>query len=152
MKEVSSRMLSGKFQRQLMLHSKFFESYDAFYRFKSDILHHSWPYTKCRTLDKTISDLEMELAAARTLQDSVLSNSPLSQNLKIPESAKKRKYLMVVGINTAFSSRRRRDSLRATWMLQGFPRLDFFLFVIVSQTSVCCVGPMKLFLFIVQFR
>lgn len=75
-----------------------------------------------QTLDKTISDLEMELAAARTLQDSVLSNSPLSQDLKIPESAKKRKYLMVVGINTAFSSRRRRDSLRATWMLQGDKR------------------------------
>ncbi|KAH6808185.1 Galactosyltransferase family protein [Perilla frutescens var. frutescens] len=75
-----------------------------------------------KTLDKTISDLEMELAAARTLQDSLLSNSPLSQDLKIHELAQKRKYFMVVGINTAFSSRKRRDSLRTTWMLQGDKR------------------------------
>ncbi|XP_047973260.1 probable beta-1,3-galactosyltransferase 2 [Salvia hispanica] len=73
-------------------------------------------------LDKTISDLEMELASTRTLQDSLLGNSLLSEELKNPGLAKKRKYLMVVGINTAFSSRKRRDSLRATWMLQGDKR------------------------------
>lgn len=61
----------------------------------------------------------MELAAARAVQDSLLSGSPISEDLKIPELTKKRKYLMVVGINTAFSSRKRRDSVRATWMLQG---------------------------------
>ncbi|CAA3021675.1 probable beta-1,3-galactosyltransferase 2 [Olea europaea subsp. europaea] len=32
---------------------------------------------------------------------------------------KKRKYLMVVGINTAFSSRKRRDSVRTNWMAQA---------------------------------
>lgn len=74
---------------------------------------------KYRTLDKTISNLEMELAAARALQDSILTGSPVSEDLKIPELNKKRKYLMVVGINTAFSSRKRRDSIRATWMPQG---------------------------------
>ena len=73
-----------------------------------------------RTLDKTISSLEMELAAARALQDSLLTGSPVSGDLKIPELIKRRKYLMVVGINTAFSSRKRRDSVRATWMPQGF--------------------------------
>ncbi|CAL9213343.1 unnamed protein product [Arabidopsis halleri] len=31
----------------------------------------------------------------------------------------KRRYMMVVGINTAFSSRKRRDSVRVTWMPQG---------------------------------
>ncbi|CAI9088351.1 OLC1v1022657C1 [Oldenlandia corymbosa var. corymbosa] len=72
-----------------------------------------------QTLDKTISNLEMELAAARALQDSLLTGSPLSEDLRMPELAKKRKYLMVVGINTAFSSRKRRDSIRATWMPQG---------------------------------
>ncbi|CAM8947110.1 unnamed protein product [Rhodiola kirilowii] len=35
---------------------------------------------------------------------------------------KKRKYLMVIGINTAFSSRKRRDALRSTWKPQGDKR------------------------------
>ncbi|KZV56402.1 putative beta-1,3-galactosyltransferase 2-like [Dorcoceras hygrometricum] len=74
------------------------------------------------TLDKTISHLEMELAAARAVQDSLLSGSPISEDLKLPELTTKRKYLMVVGINTAFSSRKRRDSVRATWMLEGDKR------------------------------
>ncbi|XP_071698244.1 probable beta-1,3-galactosyltransferase 2 isoform X2 [Rutidosis leptorrhynchoides] len=72
-----------------------------------------------QTLDKTISNLEMELAAARAMQDSILTGSPISDDLMLPEPIKKRKYLMVVGINTAFSSRKRRDSVRATWMPQG---------------------------------
>ncbi|KAF3453453.1 hypothetical protein FNV43_RR03893 [Rhamnella rubrinervis] len=71
-----------------------------------------------QTLDKTISNLEMELAAARAAQESVLNGSPI-ENIKVPESNMKRKYLMVIGINTAFSSRKRRDSVRATWMPQG---------------------------------
>ncbi|CAO2833568.1 unnamed protein product [Amaranthus hypochondriacus] len=69
-----------------------------------------------QTLDKTISNLEMELAAARATQESIMDGSPVS------ESGNKRKYLMVVGINTAFSSRKRRDSVRATWMPQGEKR------------------------------
>ncbi|KAF6173293.1 hypothetical protein GIB67_026988 [Kingdonia uniflora] len=72
-----------------------------------------------KTLDKTISNLEMELAAARAVQDSILDGSPVSENLEVTESTGKRKYLMIVGINTAFSSRKRRDSVRATWMPQG---------------------------------
>ncbi|KAL7218951.1 hypothetical protein ACSBR2_012089 [Camellia fascicularis] len=71
------------------------------------------------TLDKTILNLEMELAAARAAQESVLSGSPLSEDLKNTNSSGKRRYFMVVGINTAFSSRRRRDSVRPTWMPQG---------------------------------
>lgn len=70
-------------------------------------------------MDKTISNLEMELAAAKAAQESILSGSPLSEDLKKTESSGRRKYLMVVGINTAFSSRKRRDSVRATWMPQG---------------------------------
>lgn len=31
----------------------------------------------------------------------------------------KQKAFMVIGINTAFSSRKRRDSVRQTWMPQG---------------------------------
>lgn len=76
-------------------------------------------YGICRALDKTISNLEMELAAARATQESIINGSPLSDNLKINKLKGKRKYLMVVGINSAFSSRKRRDSVRATWMPQG---------------------------------
>ncbi|KAG6748663.1 hypothetical protein POTOM_048592 [Populus tomentosa] len=75
-----------------------------------------------QTLDKTISNLEMELAAARAAQESILSGSPLSEDLKRTGSSGKRRYLMVVGINTAFSSRKRRDSIRATWLPQGEKR------------------------------
>jgi hypothetical protein len=74
----------------------------------------------CRTLDKTIANLETELSAARTLQDSFLNGSPVSEEYKASESTGRRKYLMVIGINTAFSSRKRRDSIRNTWMPQGF--------------------------------
>lgn len=73
----------------------------------------------CRTLDKTISNLEMQLAAARAAQDLILSGSPISGDLGINKPARKRKYLMVIGINTAFSSRKRRDSVRNSWMPQG---------------------------------
>ena len=78
----------------------------------------SW-YVRCRTLDKTISNLEMELAAARAAQETIRSGAPVSDDLKKSESSGRRRYLMVVGVNTAFSSRRRRDSVRATWMPQG---------------------------------
>ncbi|XP_022140642.1 probable beta-1,3-galactosyltransferase 2 isoform X2 [Momordica charantia] len=74
------------------------------------------------TLDKTISNLEMELAAAKAVQESIQSSSPLSEDSKQTETSGRRKYLMVVGINTAFSSRKRRDSIRATWMPQGEKR------------------------------
>ncbi|KAJ8557240.1 hypothetical protein K7X08_002865 [Anisodus acutangulus] len=75
-----------------------------------------------QTLDKTISNLEMELAAAKATQESILSGAPISQDIVKGDSPKKRKYFMVVGINTAFSSRKRRDSVRATWMPQGEKR------------------------------
>ena len=73
----------------------------------------------CRTLDKTISNLEMELAAAKAAQESIQSGSPSSDDLKSSPSSGRRRYLMVIGINTAFSSRKRRDSVRATWIPQG---------------------------------
>lgn len=83
------------------------------------ILNHGYVLVRCRTLDKTISNLEMELAAARAAQESIRNGAPLSENIKKTESSGRRKYRMVVGINTAFSSRKRRDSVRATWMPQG---------------------------------
>ena len=85
-----------------------------------------------RTLDKTISTLEMELAAARAAQESITNGSPVSDEFKLPETVTKRKYLMVVGINTAFNSRKRRDSVRATWMPSGM----FDLIPQVSSLSI----------------
>ncbi|PKA56647.1 putative beta-1,3-galactosyltransferase 8 [Apostasia shenzhenica] len=55
------------------------------------------------TLEKSISSLEMELAITRT--------NKMGRPIK--------KAFVVIGINTAFSSRRRRDSLRETWVPRG---------------------------------
>ncbi|KAK7244494.1 hypothetical protein RIF29_39317 [Crotalaria pallida] len=41
------------------------------------------------------------------------------EDSRMTESSGKRKYLMVIGINTAFRRRKRRDSVRATWMPQA---------------------------------
>jgi hypothetical protein len=76
-------------------------------------------YMICRTLDKTTPKLEMILTEAREAHESVMDGLPISENLKNDETNMKRKYFMVIGINTAFSSRKRRDSVRATWMPQG---------------------------------
>ncbi|KAL8159329.1 hypothetical protein V2J09_000866 [Rumex salicifolius] len=56
-----------------------------------------------QSLDKTISNLETQLAVAHTR----------SSNRTLP------KALLVIGINTAFSSKKRRDSIRQTWMPRG---------------------------------
>jgi len=75
-----------------------------------------------QTLDKTISNLEMELAAARAAHDSLLSGSPILENPVAVKSTARPKVFMVIGINTAFSSRKRRDSVRETWMPRGEKR------------------------------
>ncbi|XP_062088394.1 probable beta-1,3-galactosyltransferase 2 isoform X2 [Humulus lupulus] len=75
-----------------------------------------------RMINKTVSDLEMKLAAARAARETVHNDYSVSENSKTLESTSKRKYLMVIGINTAFSSRKRRDSVRMTWMPQGEKR------------------------------
>ncbi|GJN19061.1 hypothetical protein PR202_gb06296 [Eleusine coracana subsp. coracana] len=84
--------------------------------------HHDIQYVLILTLDKTIASLETELSAARSLQESLLNGSPVSEDFKISEPIGRRKYRMVIGINTAFSSRKRRDSIRYTWMPQGEKR------------------------------
>eukprot|EP00249_Psilotum_nudum_P017302 c26253_g2_i1 orf=319-1044(+) len=68
-----------------------------------------------KTLDKTISTLEMELAAARAAQ----AGSPVLVKPVGEVSEERQKAYIVIGINTAFSSRKRRDSVRETWMPQG---------------------------------
>ncbi|KAH9756796.1 hexosyltransferase [Citrus sinensis] len=80
-----------------------------------------------QTLDKTIGQLQMELAASRSgrempgLESSAANASTNSRRPKV---------FVVIGINTAFSSRKRRDSVRDTWMPQGILDLNYAV--------VCC--------------
>ncbi|KAH9317384.1 hypothetical protein KI387_019153 [Taxus chinensis] len=85
-----------------------------------DILNQvSKTHDAIKTLDKTISTLEMELAAARAAQSNSLSGSPVFIKPVGEKSEERQKAFIVIGINTAFSSRKRRDSVRETWMPQG---------------------------------
>ncbi|KAK4744231.1 hypothetical protein SAY87_010543 [Trapa incisa] len=70
-------------------------------------------------LDQTIADLERKLTVAKAQQKAVDSSFPLLDSSKIVNSKSRHKYFMVVGINTSFGNKKRRDSIRATWMPQG---------------------------------
>ncbi|XP_020591980.1 probable beta-1,3-galactosyltransferase 8 isoform X2 [Phalaenopsis equestris] len=61
-----------------------------------------------QSLEKSISSLEMEVAVART-----------SKTWGPPSSGGLKKAFVFIGINTAFSSNRRRQSIRETWMPKG---------------------------------
>ena len=54
------------------------------------------------------------------------------------EGNQRKKVFMVIGINTAFSSRKRRESLRETWMPQGYCLMSlqilFLSYFIVSKS------------------
>jgi beta-1,3-galactosyltransferase 1/2/3/4/5/7/8 len=76
----------------------------------------------------------MELASAKATQESMLHGAA---GAPVPEPTGKRKHFMVVGVNTAFSSRKRRDSVRATWMPQGWSCLLCVLFQ--KQVSSCAL-------------
>ncbi|KAL1309973.1 beta-1,3-galactosyltransferase 7 isoform X1 [Arachis ipaensis] len=74
-----------------------------------------------RALDKQVSMLQMELAAARSSHEAGISDSnstATTMGIK-GEGLPRKKAFVVIGINTAFSSRKRRDSVRETWMPQG---------------------------------
>lgn len=58
----------------------------------------------------------MELSASRSVQEKSTSGGSLHTTYQGPA---RKKAFMVIGINTAFSSRKRRDSVRETWMPQG---------------------------------
>ncbi|KAJ6805611.1 beta-1,3-galactosyltransferase 7-like [Iris pallida] len=70
-----------------------------------------------QSLDKTISTLQMKLAATRSSQE--LTGLEGAQAVVSGLNQQKKKAFVVIGINTAFSSRKRRDSVRETWMPQG---------------------------------
>ncbi|KAG6655621.1 beta-1,3-galactosyltransferase 7-like [Carya illinoinensis] len=69
-----------------------------------------------QSLDKQISALKMELSVTRSSREIGISDGSAAISLL---SNERKKVFMVIGINTAFSSRKRRDSVRATWMPQG---------------------------------
>uniref|UniRef100_A0A2N9G7B5 Hexosyltransferase n=1 Tax=Fagus sylvatica TaxID=28930 RepID=A0A2N9G7B5_FAGSY len=71
---------------------------------------------RVRSLDKQIKTLNMELSASRSSRE--LGSSDATSLLP-QKDAPRKKVLVVIGINTAFSSRKRRDSVRETWMPQG---------------------------------
>ncbi|KAF7816914.1 beta-1,3-galactosyltransferase 7-like isoform X1 [Senna tora] len=73
-----------------------------------------------RSLDKQVSMLQMELAAARSTREMGASDgSTATTSETSSEGPPRKKAFIVIGINTAFSSRKRRDSVRETWMPQG---------------------------------
>ncbi|XP_039003197.1 beta-1,3-galactosyltransferase 7-like [Hibiscus syriacus] len=73
------------------------------------------------SLDKTVAMLQMKLAASRRNQEMKNSDDAGAYStLALAHNGSQRaKVFMVIGINTAFSSRKRRDSIRETWMPQG---------------------------------
>lgn len=71
-----------------------------------------------RTLDKTISSLEVELATARAARSDGRDGSPAVAKSVV--SDQRPRMFFVMGIMTAFSSRKRRDSIRGTWLPKGF--------------------------------
>ncbi|KAJ1286475.1 hypothetical protein BS78_03G354800 [Paspalum vaginatum] len=64
-----------------------------------------------QSLDKAVSTLEMEMAVERARSGGAGGTAVASRP---PQKA-----FVVIGINTAFSSRKRRDSLRDTWVPRG---------------------------------
>ncbi|XP_059662119.1 beta-1,6-galactosyltransferase GALT31A [Cornus florida] len=85
-----------------------------------DIFFHvSQTHDIIMTLDKTISTLEMQLAATRAAKNGEEEGSPVVTKPENVHSIERQKVFFVMGIITAFSSRKRRDSIRETWMPQG---------------------------------
>ncbi|KAG5544584.1 hypothetical protein RHGRI_017122 [Rhododendron griersonianum] len=68
-----------------------------------------------RSLDKSISTLQMELATTQSSHEVRRTDESTPSH----EDSQRKKGFIVIGINTAFSSRKRRDSVRQTWMPQG---------------------------------
>lgn len=73
-----------------------------------------------RSLDKAVSSLEMELAVERARSSAAVGAGTAVSSLG-PQKA-----FVVIGINTAFSSKKRRDSLRDTWVPRGHKNLQQF--------------------------
>lgn len=96
-----------------------------------------------RSLDKSISMLQMQTSARRSSQEmGSLGGSSAASNL-VNDGPPRKKVFMVIGINTAFSSRKRRDSVRETWMPQGMVVLYsdtfFHTFTLIFLLGIFCL-------------
>ncbi|PWZ08749.1 putative beta-1,3-galactosyltransferase 8 [Zea mays] len=67
-----------------------------------------------QSLDKAVSTLEMEMAVERARGGGGGGGAASMASSRTPQKA-----FVVVGINTAFTSKKRRDSLRDTWVPRG---------------------------------
>ncbi|KAL4567266.1 hypothetical protein LXL04_022845 [Taraxacum kok-saghyz] len=72
-----------------------------------------------RSLGNSLSKLRMELPIAERSPEKVNHESLQANNTVSEKDSRRKKAFVVIGINTAFSSRRRRDSVRETWMPRG---------------------------------
>ncbi|KAG5235813.1 beta-1,3-galactosyltransferase [Salix suchowensis] len=70
-------------------------------------------------LDKTISSMEVQLASARAAKGDNENLPPMVTKSGSEHLKERPKVFFVMGIITAFSSRKRRDSIRETWMPKG---------------------------------
>ncbi|KAE9609550.1 hypothetical protein Lal_00006261 [Lupinus albus] len=91
-----------------------------------------WSMPECKEISRTSSEVEkIKLnpegcnlnLAVKTNSNYTRADVSNTQNVikkarksEKVESTSRKKYFMVIGINTAFSSRKRRDSVRETWM------------------------------------
>lgn len=89
-----------------------------------------------RSLDKAVSSLEMELAVERARSGVAGAGDGVS--VKAPQKA-----FVVIGINTAFSSKKRRDSLRETWVPTGekLRRLEKEKGIVIGRSGTAGGGP-----------
>nr|KJB59160.1 hypothetical protein B456_009G242100 [Gossypium raimondii] len=71
------------------------------------------------SLDKSFATLQIKLAPPGSSQKMKNSDATGAVSTLAGIDSPRKKAFMVIGINTAFSSRRRRDSIRETWMPQG---------------------------------
>ncbi|KAJ0241477.1 Beta-1,3-galactosyltransferase 7 [Hirschfeldia incana] len=73
-------------------------------------------HKKKATQEKDVTD---QVLSTRTTSQETVDGSETLSSSSTGGAIPKKKVFMVMGINTAFSSRKRRDSLRGTWMPQG---------------------------------
>ncbi|KAK6128403.1 hypothetical protein DH2020_037879 [Rehmannia glutinosa] len=71
------------------------------------------------SLDSSVAKLRMELPSNKKSRKIGNFDNSTSNSTKTDNSETGKKVFMVIGINTAFSSRKRRDSVRETWMPRG---------------------------------
>ncbi|XP_071704268.1 beta-1,3-galactosyltransferase 7-like [Rutidosis leptorrhynchoides] len=106
----------GRIMRRREQELKFVTNDDCITKKNNDLLGEVHTNQEAiQSLGNSISELKLKLPGNQSSYDDDMHHNKTNGD-KI-ESRKK--VFMVIGINTAFSSRRRRDSIRDTWMPRG---------------------------------